>query len=309
MCLLHVGSVGDVDVACNNAALTWLANIKKHLKDGSTGPVVFKLSRCDGKTKKSRKKKTGAQQMTSRITPLGIVESPTPDAFARKTCGLLAGIGGINYTRRVKFMELAMPKGKWKNMSTLVKRMIQSTSESMLEDTAIVCLIVRREEPHTVAKQTEAVDLSSLYKNKPKPVLLAAVSTATCGSAFVALCKHNDRWWLKTNREVRCLHLKFFPRPHPFSDSRRISSQNVENFPPKLEFQAARGLGTHPWLESSCLTRFPGRPLDYKKSTNRILRFNWLKSLSKKVTDSKIIVRPKIKPVFKKTASSPFLAS
>ena len=103
--------------------------------------------------------------------------------------------------------------------------------------------------------------------------------------------------------------LFFFPRPHPFSDSRRISSQNVENFPPKLEFQAARGLGTHPWLESSCLTRFPGRPLDYKKSTNRILRFNWLKSLSKKVTDSKIIVRPKIKPVFKKTASSPFLAS
>lgn len=206
MCLLHVGSVGDVDVACNNAALTWLANIKKHLKDGSTGPVVFKLSRCDGKTKKSRKKKTGAQQMTSRITPLGIVESPTPDAFARKTCGLLAGIGGINYTRRVKFMELAMPKGKWKNMSTLVKRMIQSTSESMLEDTAIVCLIVRREEPHTLAKQTDAVDLSSLYKNKPKPVLLAAVSTATCGSAFVALCKHNDRWWLKTNKEVRCLH-------------------------------------------------------------------------------------------------------
>ena len=206
MCLLHVGSVDNVDVDCNNAALTWLANIENELKGGSTGPVVFKLSRCGGKTKKKPKGKTSAQQMTSRITPLGIVESPTPDAFARKTCELLAGIGGINYTRRVKFMELAMPKGKWKNMSTLVKRMIQSTSESMLEDTAIVCLIVRREEPHTLAKQTEAVDLSSLYKNKPKPVLLAAVSSATCGSAFVALCKHNDRWWLKTNRKVRCLH-------------------------------------------------------------------------------------------------------
>jgi hypothetical protein len=83
----------------------------------------------------------------------------------------------------------------------------------------------------------------------------------------------------------------------------------VEKFPPKLEFQAARGVGTHPGLESSCPTRFPGRPLDYKKSTNQILRFNWLKKLFKKVTDSKIIVRPKIKPVFKKTASSPFLAS
>jgi hypothetical protein len=74
----------------------------------------------------------------------------------------------------------------------------------------------------------------------------------------------------------------FFPRPHPFSDSRRILSPNVEKFPPKLEFQAARGLGTHPGLESSCLTRFPGRPLDYKKSTNRFLRFNWLKSFPKK---------------------------
>ena len=53
--------------------------------------------------------------------------------------------------------------------------------------------------------------------------------------------------------------------------------------PPDLEFQAARGLGTHPGLESSYLKRFlPGCPLDYKKSTNEILRFNWLKFFSKK---------------------------
>ena len=206
LCLLHACSVGKVDGVCNNAGLAWLANIENAMMDGSTGPVVFKVSQCVEGQKKRQKDCAGAQQIPSRVTPLGIVVSPTPDAFARKACALLSGIGGVNYTRRVKFVDMTLPKGKWKNMPTLAKRVVQSMSGPMLEDTAIVCLIVRREEPHTNAKHTEKVDLSSLYKNRPKPVLVAAVSNATCGSTFVALCKHNNRWWLKTNREVRCLH-------------------------------------------------------------------------------------------------------
>ena len=89
-------------------------------------------------------------------------------------------------------------------MPKVVKEAIPGPVGALLEDTAIVMVVVTRVDFGTLVREASLVDLSSLYKSNTKPVLVAAVATGGTTSAYVALCKHSDRWWLKTDRAVCC---------------------------------------------------------------------------------------------------------
>ena len=203
VCLMHAGAVCNIEGNCASAPLAWLSTIESELKADSTGPVKFSLQQSS-KARGTKKREPQDSIGSARSTPIGTVATATPIHFASAICDLASQAGKRATTRPVHHLYITVPSGQWKDMPKVVKEAMPGPVGELMEDTAIVMVVVTRVELRTEVRNAACVDLSSLYKSNAKPVLVAAVAIGGTTSAYVALCKHSDRWWLKTDRAVYC---------------------------------------------------------------------------------------------------------
>jgi hypothetical protein len=204
VCLMHAGALCNIEGNCASAPLAWLSTIESELKADSTGPVEFRLQQRS-KARGTKKRESQGSVGSAHSTPIGTVATATPIDFASAICGLVSQAGKRATTQHdVHHLRITVPQGQWKDMPKVVKEAMPGPVGALLEDTAIVMVVVTRVDFGFLVREASLVDLSSLYKSNTKPVLVAAVATGGTTSAHVALCKHSDRWWLGTDRAVCC---------------------------------------------------------------------------------------------------------